>query len=175
LSRPTQELPEREAQALKKLREAGPSALPQLRAYVALLRDAGWPLSAVGKPLGANRSTTRMWQVAALPIDMELARTKYGAPSAAPPRRSTVKVVRMYPDVPQEEREELKALAAQARLVRGHTAADAPTRQAADEFERRLREYHKRGVPLKRIAEYIGVTHRAVAARLERSDLKAAS
>lgn len=175
MSRSTQDLPELEAQKLRTLREAGPSALPQLRARVSALRDVGWSLAAVGKPLNANRSTTRMWQLAAKPEDVAESIKTLGQPPAAPPRRAASKVVRLYPDVPEAEREELIRLATSARRIRGWTAKDAQERRDAAEFERRLREYSRRGVPLKRLAEHIGVTHRAIAARLERSDVKAAS
>lgn len=175
MTRATQDLPELEAKKLIELREAGPNALPQLRARVALLRDAGWSLAAVGKPLGANRSTTRMWQTSAKPEDVNASVKLHGAPDTAPPRRNTTKVVRLYPDVPETERDELIRLATSARRIRGWTAVDSKERRDAAEFERRIREYKKRGVPVKRIAEHIGVTHHAIAARLERADVKAAS
>jgi hypothetical protein len=172
LSRPTQELPEQEARLLRELRQAGPAALPQLRARVAALREAGWALATVGAPVGANRSTTRMWELTAKPADVRKNVKEHGKPPAAPPKVRTMKVVRLYPDVPEAERAELVKLAAQARLVRGHTPQNSPARRAAEEFERRICAYHKRGVPLKRIAEHVGVTHRAIAARLERVEEK---
>lgn len=113
-----------------------------------------------------------MWQTSAKPDDVTESVKEYGTPAAAPPRRSAAKVVRLYPDVPKGERAELKRLAEQARLVRGHTPPDAPARKAAAEFERRLKAYKARGVPVKRMAEIIGITHHAVAARIERSQLK---
>lgn len=174
MSRPTQELPEREAKVLRELREAGANALPALRARVSLLRDAGWSLAAVGAPLGANRSTTRMWQTSAKPEDVKRCVKQYGKPDAAPPRRSAAKVVRLYPDVPEADRAKLVKLAESARRVRGWTPQDAQERKDADSFEKLLRKYHEdRGVPMKRLAEHIGVTHRAIAARLERADERA--
>jgi len=175
MSRPTQDLPDAEAQKLRELREAGPNSLPQLRARVALLREAGWSLAAVGKPLGANRSTTRMWQTSAKPEDVLAATFETGTKPVSPERRASVKVVRLYPDVPEDERDELVKLATSARRIRGWTPPDSEARRDASEFERRLREYNARGVPLKRMAEHIGVTHRAIAARLERSDVKASA
>lgn len=172
MSRPTAELPELEAKKLRELREAGPNALPQLRARVAALRSAGWSLAAVGRPLNANRSTTRMWQLSAKPEDVT-ATLKADAPAPAPVRTGSAKVVRLYPDVPASERAELTRLATSARRIRGWTAPDSQERLDAAEFEKRLRAYNKRGVPLKRMAEHIGVTHRAIAARLERADEKA--
>lgn len=173
MSRPTQDIPELEARKLVELREAGPNSLPQLRARVAALREAGWSLAAVGKPLNANRSTTRMWQTSAKPEDVAASIKELGRPPIAPVRRSTSKVVRLYPDVPEEERGHLVELATSARRIRGWTPPESQQRKDAAEFEESLRRYNKRGVPLKRMAEHIGVTHRAIAARLERSDEKA--
>jgi hypothetical protein len=174
VSRPTQKLPEREAEVLRELREAGANALPLLRARVFLLRDGGWSLAAVGAPLGANRSTTRMWQTSAKPEDVKRCLKQHGKPTVAPPRSKTAKVVRLYPDVPEADRAKLVKLAESARRVRGWTPQDAPERKDASEFEKLLRMYHEeRGVPMKRLAEHIGVTHRAIAARLERADERA--
>lgn len=175
MSRPTQQLPESEAVKLVKLREAGPNALPKLRARVAVLRDAGWSLAAVGAPLNANRSTTRMWQTSAKPDDVAASIKELGACAQAPVRRGASKVVRLFPDVPENEREELAALATQARLVRGHTPEDAPARVAAQEFEKRIRAHKERGVPVKRMAEIVGITHRAIAARIDRAEKREAA
>lgn len=170
MSRPTQQLPEGEAAKLVKLREAGPNALPKLRARVAALRDAGWSLAAVGAPLNANRSTTRMWQTSAKPEDVAKIVKELGECASAPVRRGNLKVVRLFPDVPEEERDELVELATLARLVRGHTPEDSPARIAAQKFEAKLRFYKTRGVPVKRLAEIVGITHRAIAARINRAD-----
>lgn len=157
-------LPQEEVRRLQELRESG--SLPALRARVAVLREAGWSLAAVGAPLGANRSTTRMWQLGAVAEDVETSRQANPAPRL--PRRAPAPVARLFPDVPLDERDELIRLAESARQVRGWTPQDAKTRTDKAEFERRLREYVSRGVPLKRLADHIGVTHRAIAARLER-------
>lgn len=175
VSRPTQQLPEGEAAKLTKLREAGPNALPKLRARVAALRDAGWSLAAVGAPLNANRSTTRMWQLSAKPEDVTAIVKELGVCTPAPVKRGSVKVVRLFPDVPEDEREELCVLAEQARMVRGHTPENAPARIAARKFEKKLREYKKRGVPVKRMAEIIGITHHAVSARIDRAEARDAA
>lgn len=172
MSRPTLELPADEAKRLKGLREAGPSALPKLRARVSVLRDAGWSLAAVGTPLGANRSTTRMWQLGADPKDVKASIQEFGKPVLAPPRRSSVKVIRMYPDVPESERAELVRLAESVRKIRGWTPANSQERKDAEKFEKLLRNYKQRGVPVKRMAEHIGITHHAVAARLDRAEAK---
>ena len=162
-------LPQDEQDLLRKLRNDGD--LPLLRARVALLRDAGWTLAAIGAPLEANRSTTRMWEYAATSDDATKAKAIAPVPECERTPRGA-RVIRMYPDVPPSKREELRSLADQARNVRGWTPNDAPSRQAADELGKRLVAYDKKGVPLKRLAEHMGVTHRAVAARIERVNEK---
>lgn len=170
MTRQTSTLPEDEAKRLVALREAGPSHLPALRGRVKALREAGWSLAAVGAPLGANRSTTRMWELGAKTEDVTTARENPVPPG--PVKNSTIKLVRLYPDVPPSEREELIRLADSARRVRGWTPQDAEARKDAKLLEEKLEIYTSRGVPLKRIAEHLGVTHRAIAARLERSRAK---
>lgn len=174
MQRTPKELPQLEAKKLVELREAGPSALPQLRARVAALRSAGWSLAAVGAPLGANRSTTRMWQMSALPADVKKT-VKDAPPTPVPAPANAVKVVRKYPEVPTAERDELIRLAESARKIRGWTAPESTQRKDAAEFEHRIRTYNARGVPIKRIADTIGVTHHAIAARLQRASQKVAS
>lgn len=161
------ELPKAEADALVAVRESGD--LQTLRQRVYALRKAGWPLRAIGDALsGTARSTVRMWELAADPSG-EL-------PSVAScPRGATEngeRVVRLRPDVPIEEREELKRLAESARTVRGWTPKDAQARKDADALDELLVKYTKRNVPVKRLATHMGVTFRAVAARLERHEAK---
>ena len=170
MTRQTAILPEAEAARLITLREAGPSQLPALRGRVKALRNANWSLAAIGAPLGANRSTTRMWELGAKPEDVTTA-SNVPVPTG-PVKTRAVKLVRLYPDVPDGERPELARLADSARRVRGWTPADSQARKDALELERLLEVYVNRGVPLKRIAEHLGVTHRAIAARLERSRAK---
>jgi hypothetical protein len=172
MTRSTNQLSASEADLLRKLREAGPSGLPMLRGRVAALREAGWTLAAVGEPLNANRSTTKMWQLSAKPEDVTAAR-ELAPIETAPKREQPFKVVRLYPDVPAHDLPELHRLADSARRVRGWASEDSPQRQDAKEFEKKLQVYVERGVPIKRIADHLGVTHRAIAARLERSAARA--
>lgn len=171
MSTPTRlrvELPAHEAEALRECR----GDLSALRQRVYALRKAKWPLRAIGEPLDDTaRSTVRMWELAADPNGP--------LPDVSPcPRGDSVggeRVVRLRFDVPVTEREELKRLALSARTVRGWTPKDAPTRKDADKLDRLLIKYTKRGVPVKRLATHMGVTYRAVAARLERYAAKQAA
>lgn len=170
MSTPTRlrvELPSHEVEALREVRESG--NLQALRQRVFALRRAGWPLRAIGEPLdGTPRSTVRMWELAA-DADGDLP-----AVSSCPKGRSEhgERVVRLRLDVPTLERAELKRLAESARKVRGWTPQDAQERKDADQLDELLVTYTKRGVPTKRLATHMGVTYRAVAARLERHEAK---
>lgn len=155
-------LPEEEQQKLRAVREAGD--LPELRQRILALRRAKWPLRAIGDPLGAPRSTVRMWETNAdeegeLPEVPECPRAE---------RDRGERTVRLRMDVPVNDRSQLKALAKAARQVRGRTPKDAPARLAADQLDAMIESYIQRDVPVKRIATHMGVTPRAVAARYER-------
>lgn len=155
-------LPEEEQDKLREVRASGD--LVALRQRVLALRHAKWPLRAIGDPLGAPRSTVRMWEVgadpeAALPDVPECPRAE---------RDRGERTVRFRMDVPPEDRVRLKELALEARQVRGRTPKDAPARKAADELDSMIESYIQRNVPVKRIATHMGVTPRAVAARYER-------
>lgn len=170
MSTPTRlrvELPAHEAEVLHAVRQSGD--LNALRQRVYALRQAKWPLRAIGQPLDDTaRSTVRMWELAANP--------NAPVPNVPQcPRGDSVageRIVRLRFDVPVAERERLKRLAESARSVRGWTKKDARSRRDADELDALLVKYTARGVPVKRLATHMGVTYRAVAARLERRTFK---
>ncbi len=157
-------LPPEEGALLRRLRETNRHLfLIRVRTLV----DTGWPLRAVGEPLGTGRSTVRAWKVAAGEAtnkDLE------DLPDI--PTRSKLKVIRLRPDVPEEERPYLIELAQQARSVNRWTPQDAPERRASQELNELLRKYADRGVPVRTLADRLGVTYRAVVARLERQEQK---
>lgn len=162
MSRSLTQLPIEEQDTLKALREA--NDLPALRQRVLALRLAKWPLRAIGDPLDTPRSTVRMWEMGAdksgdIPSVPECERAK---------RDRGERVVRLRMDVPPEDRDRLKALAESARTVRGRTPKDAPARKDADVLDELIDQYIDRNVPVKRIANYMDVTPRAVTARHER-------
>lgn len=155
-------LPDEEQAKLRQIRDA--DDLPALRQYVLALRQAKWPLRAIGDPLGAPRSTVRMWELAAdprgdLPTVPECERAA---------RERGERVVRLRMDVPPSDRSELKKLAESARQVRGRTPAESKARRDADKLDKMIHTYISHKVPVKRIATHMGVTPRAVAARHER-------
>jgi len=71
------------------------------------------------------------------------------------------------------DRDRLVELAASVRTIRGWTPANSQARKDAETLEVLIESYILRGVPVKRIAMRMGVTYRAVAARLERRAQKA--
>lgn len=156
------ELPAEEQEKLRSLRAS--DSLPALRQYVLALRKARWPLRAIGDPLGAPRSTVRMWEKGAdpsseLPIVPECVRAQ---------RDRGERVVNLRLDVPPEDRPVIRDLAVEARNVRAKTPGTASARVAADKLDEMIAEYIQHDVPVKRIADHMGVTPRAVAARFER-------
>lgn len=162
MSRSVAVLPIEEQNKLRAVRES--DDLPALRQRVLALRNAKWPLRAIGDPIDAPRSTVRMWEQGAdpngeLPIVPECPRAQ---------RERGERVVRKTLDVPPEERKRLRDLATKARQVRGRTPKDAPARIAADELDALIARYIQREIPVKRVAGHMGVTPRAVAARYER-------
>jgi hypothetical protein len=78
------------------------------------------------------------------------------------------RVANLRMDVPPADREVLRELAEEARNVRAKTPKTAPARVAADKLDVMITEYISHEVPVKRIADHMGVTPRAVAARYER-------
>lgn len=158
---PSIEFPPAEADRLRALRASG--ELPALRARIKALRDVKWTLRAIGGAMGAPHTTVRMWQEAAdsnLPV----------IPSVPlPPKFQRENVIRLRPDIPADEIKDLQRLAVSARKIRGWTPADSQERKDAVELERRLEIYVERRVPVKRIADHLNVSFRAVAARLERA------
>lgn len=156
-------LPEDEGALLRRLRETDRRRfLIRVRALV----DAGWPLRAVGEPLDAGRSTVRSWKMSAVDPETDLDLSEL----PPVPTRSRLKVVRLRPDVPEEDRDHLVDLAQKARSVNRWTPADAEERKASQELNELLQMYVHRGVPVRTLANRLGVTYRAVVARIERQE-----
>ncbi len=159
-------LPPSEVAVLTQLQS---ESLPLFRARVRLLREAGWTLAQVGEPFGKNRSTVRLWQNGALDEHLDSVLERGEIPAITAKKEPGTREIHLYPDVPPLLRKELHDLAAKARTVRGWMTDADEARVAAHKLEQLLAEYRAVGVPYKRLAEYMGVTHRAVAARLERA------
>lgn len=164
MTRHNVELPEAEKDILRRFRHA--DDLPGLRTRVYALRKNKWPLRAIGDAVGAPRSTVRMWELSASDLDDNELPKVPECPRAAKARGE--RVVRMRLDVPPGDREELQRLAASAKLVRSRTPKESPARKDAEKLDQMIERYIARGVPVKRIADRMGVTPRAVTARHNR-------
>ncbi len=164
MAKPLIALPQDEQDALKALHADKDTKLPELRQRVLALRHARWPLRAIGDPVGAPRSTVRMWELEAnseadLPVVPECERAA---------RARGERVVRMRPDVPPEDRDELRRLAASAKKVRSRTPETDPAKKDARALDALIETYIARNIPISKIADRMGVTPRAVTARHER-------
>ena len=168
-------LPEHVAQQLRDLREEDRE---QFLALVLALRDRRWPLRAIGEAFGVTRAAVQNW-VARGKQDTEVVAlsTTISAPELPlNTRGSTLKAKKLVPDVPEEDRGTIRDLTEQASVVKRWTPQDSPARQAAFELENLLYHYAvQRGVPLTRLAEYAGVTRRAVAQRVDKQRTRVAA
>ena len=158
------QLPEEEATYLKKLYESGDRKA--LKRHIAALRDKQWPLRAIGEPLGLSRSTIQFWERAA----------DGGYPSKAvtlsPKAIETagVKTVRWRTRIHPVHWEEFGKLAKSAQKVRSQTPEISQLREDAERLDVLIEYYLNKMVPVTSIAKAMGVTHRAVKARMERRD-----
>lgn len=131
--------------------------------YVWLLRANGWPLAAIGTPLGYTREAIRLRQsqarsIADLPAAPPLPRA---ANTAKPPARRRL---RIRPEIAAH----LRQLHAACRSVNGGTAADDPCRQVAVEFTETLAALVIQGVSMSEVARALGIHPYAVRSRLAR-------
>lgn len=169
-------LPHDEAERLRELRRSPDPQALYVRALALL--SAGWPLRAVGEPLGVTRVGVRSWKLTAQknPDLVERATHEENVPRLPVfARGSATRATRIYPRVPAAELERLRELAPLVRTIRGGTPADSPARAAAREYEALI--YHNivdRGVPAMHVARELGVTRRAIVARVERMRATAA-
>lgn len=166
-------LPQSEVDRLRALRELEDQS--ELKARVIALREAGWPLRAIGDPLEVTRVGVRSWQIGAMEDDKIVKRSQELDDVPAVPltaRGSGVRARRVYPKIPEQDGIRMRELAQQVRSIRAGTPQDSPARKAAEEYEQLLRKYVSRGVPAQHIAREAGVTRRAIVARLEKADAK---
>ena len=156
-------LPAAQAEHLRALYASGDR--PGLKAYIVALRAKQWPLRAIGEPLGLSRSTIQYFERSASYID----NTRVEIPlSPRAIETDGVKTVRWRSHIPENQKPTLRLLSDQARRVRAQTPADSPLRRASTDLDYWIEHYLYRMVPVTEIAEAMGVTHRAVKARLER-------
>ena len=162
------QLPEAVAQ---ELRDARGRSQTEFFAYIIALREERWPLRTIGDVFGVTRVAAKAWFTRAEADEeaVELSKKLFVPRLPINTRGNGVKAVKLVPDVPVKDRTVIRDLAEKAKNVRRWTPADSPERDAALELEELLYHYHKnRNVPVTKLAEYAGVTRRAVAQRLEK-------
>jgi hypothetical protein len=163
------ELPEDEKSRLLALRD-NPDPR-ELHERVVALRDANWPLRAIGDAIGVSRMSVHVWERTVRDNPDALKRVEKirdipHLPLTA--RGSGVVIKKMKIDVPAHDRELLKELNDKAKTVRRWSPEDSEERVASEKLDKLVLKYRKRGVAPMTIARYAGVTRRAIMARLER-------
>ena len=93
-------------------------------------------------------------------------------PIARVPRGLKVEISRIWPVIPLDDRAKFAYLAKRTRTIRGSTAPDAPARKLRERFHDAIRDYYERGVQISHMAEVAGVTHRAIAHRIDEMGLR---
>lgn len=145
-----------------------------LKARLAALYAAGLPiidilrmLHAISPGVDISYSTVRNWIIEgqtlpnladSMPAPFVSSQwyTRHGKPT------------RVYVQIPQNEREMFAKLAKRVSGLRGTTAEDDPLWATRDLFEDAIWTYYQRGVRITDIARVAGVTHRAIAHRINR-------
>lgn len=162
-------LPEADA---RYLREARDSSLTDFQAGVIALRNNNWPLRAIGEVFDVTRVAAKAWHLTALENPEAVKRSEtYPAPQLPINARGRdARPKRLKPDLPPAEQERVKELAASASNVRRWTPQDSPSRSAAKNLEQLVYKYvNDYGVSPSTIAEYAGVSRRAIVQRFEKA------
>lgn len=162
------ELPEAEVSLLRDLRDTDPD---EFLTRLLALRAQKWPFRAIGDAFGVTRVAVRAWVLRAEKRDDLVEAAKHVTVPEIPldSRGTKLKPVKLVPDVPENDRKRIADLTETARDVKRWTPENADSRLAAGELEELLYFYAvKRGVPVTRLAQYAGVTRRAVAQRIEK-------
>jgi hypothetical protein len=164
-------IPDDEVERLQALRNN--RDLPGLRSRILALRNAGWTLAGIGAPFQVPYSTVRAWERAATPDTHPIPHDDVPTPGR-PPRRPghVIRVRKMRPDVPPSERQRLSQLAEEARILRRTTSPTHPAWHSQRILEDLLTTYIERGVPIANLARYCNVSNRAIAARMERAEVR---
>jgi hypothetical protein len=161
-------LPEETWNALRKA-DTNPDR-NELKSYIVALRQEGWTLESIAKPLGVSREWIR--QMEADQADIEVAVSFARSMGFTVPERPIVekppRAVKPQPD--PEVLARLKELKPMAQLVR---SSSPRYRAEAEEYTRLIfEEYSNRGVSLFRLAKELEVSHGALRFRLVRYGYK---
>jgi len=135
--------------------------------YICALRSRQWTLQDIANVLGVQRSTVQYWERKGKLGES----VKKVTSSPKEIKNQGNQTVKTYILIPESDRIRLKDLSAQARKISNRTPDNSPLRQAAAELDQLIHKHLLRMVPVSKIAEAMGVTHRAVRSRIERNNL----
>jgi transposase-like protein len=161
-------LPEETSNALQKA-DTNPDR-NELKSYIVALRQEGWTLESIARPLGVSREWIR--QMEADYADIEAATSFARSMGFTIPERPIIekppRAAKPQPD--PEVLARLKELKSKAQLVR---SSSPRYRAEAEEYTRLIfEENNTRGVPIARLARELGVSHGALRFRLVRYGYK---
>ena len=133
------------------------------KAYVTLLRKAGWTLQSIATELGMTRENIRLYTLQEPSGEMQLKVMHLPIPEVPTVGVYADRIVKVMPK--PEVIAQLKELQAKASLVRGKGKAH---RDEAEQYTKLLYETMESGVSGYRLAKELGVTNSAILFRLVR-------
>lgn len=149
-----QSLPGDEAEHLQSLSNNA------LRQRCRRLYEAGWTLSAIGDPLGRQRSTIRFWITNAVEVGEDL------RPLPMPVDKTYIHKKAKSPGLTSDERDAIRHMAPIARKYRAKLSHDHPATTANRDLTQLCVTLHSSGIPLQELADAAGVTYRAMYRRV---------
>jgi transposase len=152
-------LPQETATQLVALKGISPE---EFYALVTALRTQGWPLRAIGEPFGVSRTAVQGWETKYSP------ETPLPEVPELPQKKKKSKEKKQKYVLTPEECQKMAELAETASSVRRYTDENAPSRKAAEEFERYLLEYTDLGVSRADLARASGVSDSSIKQRLRK-------
>lgn len=148
-----QPLPDQEVAVLRSL------AGHHLKARCRALFDAGWTLSAIGAPLGKQRSTIRLWVNSVDPMP--------GVEVPAPVDKTYIPKKEPSPGLSAAQLERIEYLAPLARKYRSKLPDSHISTRANYELTAMCIELHLSHVSIQELASAAGVTYRAMYRRIK--------
>lgn len=142
----------------------------ELLKRVAALYSRGWTLASIGEAFlpARGRSTVKAWVDRSHQYPTEPALKPVPSPSHKTDPRGYQRLTPKSPGVPKGIAEQLSALAPLARNYRARMSSATKEYQANEEMDRIVRTLRIADVSIADIARAAGVTHRAIAKRLEK-------
>lgn len=149
-----QPLPDAEVAVLRSLRGI------KLKARCHALYQAGWTLSAIGDPLGKQRSTIRLWVNSVVP-------SAEGVSIPLPVDKTYVPKKTPSPGISADDLERIAELAPLARKYRSKLPDTHAATRANYELTALCMSLHGRHVTIQELADAAGVTYRAMYRRVK--------